>query len=129
MIHNHIKTIVYIAIGGGLGSVLRYLTAIVINKYFQSGFPYATFATNILGCLLIGLFFGYLEKQNAISSDLKFFLITGFCGGYTTFSTFSHENVNLLQNHQILIAFLYISLSVFTGLMATWLGLILAKTI
>jgi fluoride exporter len=124
-----LKTIVYIAIGGGLGSVFRYLTAVVINKYFQSSFPYATFVTNILGCLLIGLFFGYLEKQNAISSDLKFFLITGFCGGYTTFSTFSHENVNLLQNNQILMAFLYISLSVFIGLMATWLGLILAKAI
>jgi fluoride exporter len=124
-----LKTIVYIAIGGSLGSVLRYLTAIVINKYVQSSYPYATFVTNILGCLLIGLFFGYLEKQNAISSDLKFFLITGFCGGYTTFSTFSHENIDLLQNHQMLTAFLYISLSVFIGLMATWLGLILAKAI
>jgi CrcB protein len=122
-----LKTIFYIALGGGLGSVLRYLTTVVMNKYVQATFPYATFVTNIVGCLLIGLFFGYLEKQNAVSQDLKFFLITGLCGGYTTFSTFSNENIQLLQNNQILIAFLYISLSVFLGLMATWTGLIIAK--
>ncbi|AIG30548.1 fluoride efflux transporter CrcB [Flavobacterium psychrophilum] len=121
------KTIFYIALGGGLGSVLRYLTTLVINKYVQTTFPYATFVTNIAGCLLIGLFFGYLEKQNAVSPYLKFFLITGLCGGYTTFSAFSNENIQLLQSNQILIAFLYISLSVFLGLMATWTGLIIAK--
>lgn len=121
------KTIFYIALGGGLGSVLRYLTTVVMNKYVQASFPYATFVTNIVGCLLIGLFFGYLEKQNTVSQDLKFFLITGLCGGYTTFSTFSNENIQLLQNNQLLIAFLYISLSVFLGLMATWTGLIIAK--
>lgn len=115
--------------GGGLGSVLRYLTAVVMNKYVQSSFPYATFVTNMLGCLLIGLFFGYLEKHNAISQDLKFFLITGFCGGYTTFSTFSHENVQLLESNQMLLTFLYIGLSVLLGLMATWFGLFLAKSI
>ena len=123
------KTLFYIALGGGLGSVLRYVTAVVMNKYVQSNFPYATFVTNIVGCLLIGLFFGYLEKQHAISQDLKFFLITGLCGGYTTFSTFSHENVQLLQTNQIVIAFLYISLSVFLGLMATWFGLTIAKAL
>jgi CrcB protein len=124
-----LKTILYIALGGGLGSVLRYLTAVAMNKYVSSGFPYATFVTNILGCLLIGLFFGYLEKHNAISQDLKFFLITGFCGGYTTFSTFSHENVQLLESNQMLSTFLYIGLSVLLGLMATWFGLFLAKSI
>ncbi|WP_300568264.1 fluoride efflux transporter CrcB [Flavobacterium sp.] len=123
------KTILYIALGGGLGSVLRYLTSVVMNKYVQSSFPLATFVTNILGCLLIGLFFGYLEKHNAISQDLKFFLITGFCGGYTTFSTFSHENLQLMQGNQMVMAFLYISLSVFLGLLATWSGLTLAKAL
>ncbi len=123
------KTIIYIALGGGLGSVLRYLTSVVMNKYVQSNFPYATFVTNIIGCLLIGIFFGYLEKQNAISQDLKFFLITGLCGGYTTFSTFSHENVQLLQTNQILTGFLYIGFSVFIGLIATWFGLTIAKAL
>ncbi|MEO8517492.1 MAG: fluoride efflux transporter CrcB [Flavobacterium sp.] len=123
------KTLFYIALGGGLGSVLRYLTSVAMNKYIQVTFPYATFVTNILGCLLIGIFFGYFEKQNAISQDLKFFLITGLCGGYTTFSTFSNENVQLLQTNQVLTAFLYIGLSVFVGLLATWCGLILVKSL
>ena len=123
------KTIFYIALGGGLGSVLRYLTTVVMGKYVQATFPYATFVTNIVGCLLIGLFFGYLEKQNAVSQDLKFFLITGLCGGFTTFSTFSYENIQLLQNNQIFIAFLYISLSIFLGLMATWAGLMITKSL
>jgi CrcB protein len=124
-----LKTLIYIALGGGLGSVLRYLTSVVMNKYVQATFPYATFVTNILGCLLIGIFFGYFEKQNALSQDLKFFLITGLCGGYTTFSTFSNENVQLLQTNQMLTAFLYIGLSVFVGLLATWFGLVLVKSL
>ncbi|WP_310557435.1 fluoride efflux transporter CrcB [Flavobacterium sp.] len=123
------KTIIYIAIGGGLGSVLRYVTTIFVTKYASSNFPYATFLTNVLGCLLIGLFFGYFEKQNTISQDLKFFLITGFCGGYTTFSAFSNENIQLLQTNQFFTAILYITLSVFIGLLATWVGLFLVKSI
>ena len=112
-----------------MGSVLRYLTLVVMNKYVQTSFPLATFVTNVLGCLLIGLFFGYFEKQNALSQDLKFFLITGLCGGYTTFSAFSNENIQLLQTNQVLTAFLYIGLSIFVGLLATWCGLTLAKSL
>ncbi len=120
------KTILYIALGGALGSVLRYLTSVVIKSIT---FPYATFITNILGCLLIGLFFGYFEKQNVLSQDLKFFLITGFCGGYTTFSTFSLENIQLIQNNHMGTAIVYIASSVVIGLLATWLGMNLAKVI
>nr|WP_294938388.1 fluoride efflux transporter CrcB [uncultured Flavobacterium sp.] len=121
------RTILLIAIGGGLGSVFRYLTTLAVNRYSQLFFPYATFTANILGCFLIGLILGLLEKNNVTSSDLKFFLVTGFCGGYTTFSTFSNENVSLMQANQMGTAFLYIALSVIVGLAATWSGLMVSR--
>ncbi|ESU25095.1 crcB protein [Flavobacterium enshiense DK69] len=82
---------------------------------------------NILGCFLIGLFLGLLEKHDVAHPNLKFFLITGFCGGYTTFSTFSSENISLFQANQYGTAFLYIGLSVVVGLTATWGGLMISK--
>jgi CrcB protein len=87
----------------------------------------ATFLTNIVGCLLIGVFVGLFEKNYSSSSDLKWFFITGFCGGYTTFSSFGHENFSLFQNHNSAIALLYIGSSIFLGISAVWLGLFLTK--
>ncbi len=118
------KTLFYIALGGGIGSVLRYLISIVLKG---NSFPYATFITNILGCLLIGLFFGYFEKNNLLSKDLKLFLITGLCGGFTTFSAFSNENIQLMQNNQLATAFLYTALSLIVGFGMTYLGIIVMK--
>lgn len=122
-----IKTILYIAIGGAIGSVLRYLTSVFVNKYWANHFPLATFITNVLGCFLIGILIGILEKNNLANSNLKWILITGFCGGYTTFSTFGFENYTLFQNNNSLLAFGYIALSVLLGLFAVWLGLFVSK--
>lgn len=115
------KTILYIAFGGAIGSVLRYLTAQLLSKY--NDFPYGTLVANVIGCLLIGLFFGYFEKHNGLSQDLKFFLVTGLCGGYTTFSTFSNENIQLIHDNQIGTAFLYTTVSILIGFGMTFLGL------
>ena len=111
-----------IALGGGLGSVLRYLTQIMIERYTTLSFPFGTFTINIIGCLLIGLFSGYFLNQNQPSDALKFFLITGLCGGYTTLSTFSVENMALLQENKFLPFLLYVAGSVIIGLIATYLG-------
>ncbi|HWR94828.1 MAG TPA: fluoride efflux transporter CrcB [Flavobacterium sp.] len=122
-----LRTILIIAIGGAIGSVFRYLTYIFIQKYYNSVFPLATFLVNIIGCLLIGIFVGLIEKYELANSNIKWFLITGLCGGFTTFSAFGLENFSMFQNHQYGIAFLYIGLSVILGLLAVWLGLFLVK--
>lgn len=117
------KTLIFVGIGGAIGSILRYLTGIYFQKMDSGNFPLATFIANAIGCLLIGLFMGYLTKNNLVDSQLKWFLVTGFCGGFTTFSTFGFENIQLLQQQQYLLALTYTLVSVCVGITAVFLGL------
>ncbi len=122
-----IRTILLIALGGGIGSVFRYITSVIIQKYYAAIFPLATFIVNILGCLLIGIIMGLLEKNQISNTNLKWFLITGFCGGYTTFSAFGYENISLLQSNNAGLMLLYIGTSIIIGLFAVWFGLFITK--
>lgn len=121
------RTIILVAIGGGIGSILRYLTSVTANKYFPGLFPWGTFIVNVLGCFLIGLLIGLFDRQQIANQDFRYLLVTGFCGGFTTFSTFAAENIGLFQSGNHLAAFLYTAFSVIICLAATWGGLLLLK--
>lgn len=122
-----IKNILLIALGGGLGSALRYLSNIGVEKIWANKLYYATFLVNIIGCFLIGLLMGYLQKNETDNSALKLLLITGFCGGFTTFSTFGLENYNLLQSQNYITSLLYIAASIVIGIAFVGVGIYLTK--
>lgn len=114
------RAIIYIFLGGGLGSVLRFLVSNYTEKLMNiREFPFGTFTVNIIGCFLIGLLSAYFLK---VDNYLKFLLITGFCGGFTTFSTFSAENFSLWQNGSYFTLILYVLASVTIGLFAVFAG-------
>jgi fluoride exporter len=114
--------------GGFLGSVARYASTLILAKKINTDLPYPTLAINIVGSFLLGVFIGYSLDGNK-NESLKLFLTTGFCGGFTTFSAFAVENVNLMQNKMTAMAILYIILSVVCTLLAAFAGLIAAKTL
>lgn len=107
---------------------MRYLAQLVIYKSYPSIFPFGTFLVNISGCFLIGVFYALAEKGNIGSSELRLFLMTGICGGYTTFSTFSLDNMILLRSGNFLHFFLNAIGSLVIGLLATYLGVLLFKS-
>lgn len=121
------NNILLVGLGGAVGSILRYLCQKWINDWYHHNFPLATFLVNILGCLLIGFFYGLGEKGNILSPQTRLLLITGFCGGFTTFSTFAFENVNLLRVGDNFYFLLYILGSLVLGILAVYLGKYMTK--
>lgn len=122
-----IRQLILVGIGGGAGSILRYLVSYYTAKSYTGIFPRSTFIINLLGCLLIGILIGLSETKIGLSPNLKLLLVTGFCGGYTTFSTFSAENFNMIQSGHYITAILYIMLSIILGIIAVWGGISLVK--
>jgi CrcB protein len=123
------KNILLVGIGGGVGSIARFLCQKYIYQWYPHPFPFGTLLVNISGCFLIGLFYALAEKGNLLTPEWRILLTTGFCGGFTTFSTFAYENVNLLRNGDVTYFILYTTASVILGILATWLGILLLKLI
>lgn len=117
------RDVILVFLGGGLGSVLRYLIhRIIENRNILDGFPLGTLCVNIIGSFLIGIGIGFLENQ-APNHSMKFLFIIGFCGGFTTFSTFSHDVLMLIKNGSYLYFTIYVLLSFLICLVAIILGI------
>ena len=119
---NLIKTLLAIGCGSAVGGICRYLLTQLLSRQELKLLPWGTFAVNILGCFLIGIIFGLIDRGMTISPAMKAFLTVGFCGGFTTFSTFINENFMMLGTGQALCAIAYIVLSLAVGLFAVWGG-------
>ena len=115
------KQLLLVFLGGGLGSVLRFL----ISKPFTFDsftFPWATFIVNLIGSFIIGTVFGYILVKHKLSDEFFVFIVAGFCGGFTTFSAFTFESMSLLRAGQTQLFFTYILASILVGLFCVWLG-------
>lgn len=121
------KQIALVMLGGGLGSVCRYLTGIFVKKIITGDFPWGTFLINVGGSLLIGLVMSYCSRKGHAAETGSLLLATGFCGGFTTFSAFALENMRLLQSGHTAQALLYATLSIVLGVLSVWVGLSAGK--
>ena len=123
------EQIVYIAIFGALGCLARYFLSGWVYALLGRGFPYGTFAVNIIGAFLIGLIMEFSLRSALINPTLRVALTIGFLGGLTTFSTFSFETFRLLEEGALLSAFANVLMSVASCLFCTWLGIFVARTL
>lgn len=121
------KSLLLVGLGGAVGSISRYIISSSLGRVSNTTFPIGTFMINIIGCILIGILVSAAAKYQVINDDMKLLLITGFCGGFTTFSTFSHENIQLLNAGNFTLLSLNILASVALGIVGVWLGLNIIK--
>jgi CrcB protein len=116
-----------IAVGGGMGAVMRYLASTNIHRLVGRDFPYGTLSVNVMGSLFMGFLYIILIERSSLSTEWRAFLMIGLLGAFTTFSTFSIETLNLLESGELLKAASNILLSVLLCLIAAWLGLFIGR--
>ena len=123
------RTMLVVLVGGGIGSVCRYIFGVAFVQRFGAGFPYGTLAINLLGCLLIGIISELAITRSVFSTQLvRSFLVIGVLGGFTTFSTFAYDAVTLGSEAEITPALIYICISVVGGIIAAFMGIALVRS-
>ncbi len=123
------KTLIWIGLGGFLGSISRFYLQSVVNRHFRSEFPWGTFAVNILGCLIIGALYALAEKNRVFAPELRLFLMVGFVGSFTTYSSFALEKFLLFQSGFGLISIGYLIASIVAGLAGVYGGYYLVQSV
>jgi CrcB protein len=121
--------LLYIALGSAAGGVSRYLLGGVIQRWSGGSFPLGTMVINVTGSFLLGLIYRYATDSAGISPEVRTLLTIGFCGGYTTFSTFSYETVRLIEDGELTRGLAYAGLSVVLSIAATMLGIVAGQGI
>ena len=121
------KQVLLVFLGGGIGSALRYAIGRIFNTS-SAGYPWGTFSVNIIGSLLIGVFMGIALKNNNLSENQTLLLVTGLCGGFTTFSAFAYENQQFLKEGDLTSFAVYTLGSLSLGILAVFLGLVISKS-
>ena len=124
-----LRNILIVGTGGFIGSVMRYLLQVFIEKGAATTFPWGTFVANIAGSFIIGVVFALAEKGNLMNSEWRIFLAVGVCGGFTTFSSFAYNNLTMLKENSFGQLFLNVGGSLFFGILAVYLGIILVRAI
>ena len=122
-----IKNILFVGLGGCLGSIARYVCQRWFAEVYSHTLPWGTFAVKITGCFLIGVLWGITFRSFDSNEQWKLFLMTGLCGGFTTFSAFTLEGIGLIREQKMAVFFSYVAASVLLGLAATWAGMKLTR--
>ena len=123
------RAFLLVGIGGFIGSVGRIFSQQLAQRWFPLDFPIGTLAVNVIGSFVIGLIYGISEHNHFFSTETKLFLTAGLCGGFTTFSSFSYEALNLMRTGEYSTAMLYVVLGVLSGLLFVFLGFYLGRSI
>jgi CrcB protein len=121
------KAAVLIFIGGGLGSVVRFLLGRWVSGLHHLNFPLGTLVVNVVACFLLGLIVGFADHKQVMSADMRIFWAIGFCGGFSTFSTFSYETLQLLHQPAVASGVLYVVASIVMCLAATLVGIVVGR--
>ena len=118
-----LKQIMLVGLGSAAGGMFRFILGKWIYHLYPQTFPLSTLIINILGCFLIGLLYGFSIKTGTLSAEVRLLLTTGVCGGFTTFSAFAYENIQLMKNGDYTMVLVYITASVVMGIVAVFLGM------